>query len=136
MVGLRREYGHLSIGPSGHSGEIIESSQIDGAGVWQRFLHITIPSIRYPLSYTLATTLIAEFNVWGQPDMFNGGGIIIETINGFTHKSNLMLMQYIKQLGFGNYGANPGMASALSLLLGIIIVSVSMIQIKMMRENS
>ena len=42
-------------------------------------------------------------------------------------------MQYIKQLGFGNYGANPGMASALSLLLGIIIVSVSMIQIKMMR---
>ena len=116
--------------------EIIESSQIDGAGVWQRFLHITIPSIRYPLSYTLATTLIAEFNVWGQPDMFNGGGIIIETVNGFTHKSNLMLMQYIKQLGFGNYGANPGMASALSLLLGIIIVSVSMIQIKMMRKNS
>ena len=68
--------------------------------------------------------------------MFNGGGIIIETVNGFTHKSNMMLMQCIKQLGFGNYGANPGMASALSLLLGILIIAVSMIQIRLMRENS
>lgn len=48
----------------------------------------------------------------------------------------MMLMQCIKQLGFGNYGANPGMASALSLLLGIIIIAVSMIQIRLMRENS
>ncbi|MBR5561499.1 MAG: sugar ABC transporter permease [Clostridia bacterium] len=116
--------------------EIIESSQIDGANVWQRFIHITIPSIRYPLSYTLATTLIAEFNVWGQPEMFNDGGIIIETVNGFTHKSNLMLMQSIKSLGFDSFGANPGMASAMSLILGIIIVAVSLVQIHLMKENS
>ena len=116
--------------------EIIESSQIDGANIWQRFIHITIPSIRYPLSYTLATTLIAEFNVWGQPEMFNDGGIIIETVNGFTHKSNLMLMQSIKSLGFDSFGANPGMASAMSLILGIIIVAVSLVQIHLMKENS
>jgi len=116
--------------------EIIESSQIDGANVWQRFIHITIPSIRYPLSYTLATTLIAEFNVWGQPEMFNDGGIIIETVNGFTHKSNLMLMQSIKSLGFDSFGANPGMASAMSLILGVIIVAVSLVQIHLMKENS
>lgn len=116
--------------------EIIESSQIDGANTWQRFIHITIPSIRYPLSYTLATTLIAEFNVWGQPMMFNNGGIIVETVNGFTRKSNMMLMQYIKDLGFGNYGANPGVASAMSLALGLIIVAVSMVQINLMKENS
>ena len=116
--------------------EIIESSEIDGANTMQRFFHITLPSIRYPLSYTLATTLIAEFNVWGQPMMFNNGGIIVETVNGFTRKSNMMLMQYIKDLGFGNYGANPGVASAMSLALGLIIVLVSMVQIRLMRENS
>lgn len=102
----------------------------------QRFLYITIPSIRYPLSYTLATTLIAEFNIWGQPMLFNNGGIIVETVAGYTRKSNMMLMQYIKDLGFGNYGANPGIASAMSLVLGIIIMIVSMIQIRLMKENS
>ncbi len=116
--------------------EIIESSQIDGANAMQRFLYITIPSIRYPLSYTLATTLIAEFNIWGQPMLFNNGGIIVETVAGYTRKSNMMLMQYIKDLGFGNYGANPGIASAMSLVLGIIIMIVSMIQIRLMKENS
>jgi multiple sugar transport system permease protein len=116
--------------------EILESAQIDGANAWQRFIHITIPTIRYPLSYTLATATIAEFNIWGQPMMFNNGGIITETVNGFTRKSNMMLMQYIKDLGFGNYGSNPGVASAMALILGVVIVAVSMIQIRMMRENS
>ena len=116
--------------------EIIESSQIDGANTWQRFIHITIPSIRYPLSYTLTTAIIAEFNIWGQPMMFNDGGIIVETVNGFTRKSNMMLMQYIKDIGFGNFSSLPGMASAMSLILGVIIVAVSMIQIRLMRENA
>ncbi len=116
--------------------EILESAEIDGANAWQRLIHITIPSIRYPLSYTLTTALIAEFNIWGQPMMFNDGGVIVEVVNGFARKSNMMLMQYIKDIGFGNFSSLPGMASAMALILGLIIVSVSVIQIRMMRENS
>ena len=117
--------------------EILEAAEIDGASRVQRFFHISLPCIRFPLTYVLATTVIAEFNVWGQPYMFNNGGPVVDTVNGFARTSNIMLMQIIRDTGFkGSYGSNPGIASAMALLLGIIMVIVSIIQVCAMQKNS
>ena len=116
--------------------DILDASKVDGAGCVQRFFHIILPSMRYPLSYTLAVSIIAEFNVWGQPWMFNKGGPVVEIVNGFTRNSNMMMMQYIRDTGFqGAYGSNPGMASAMALILGIVMVAVSLIQVRIMQRN-
>lgn len=116
--------------------EIIESARMDGANSIQRFRYITIPMIKYPISYTFTTTLIAEFNVWGQPMMFNKGGNTVRMVNGFAETANTVLMQYIRDLGFGNASTNPGMASAMALILGMIIIVFSMMQIRLMQQNS
>lgn len=116
--------------------DILDASKVDGAGCIQRFFRIILPSMKYPLSYTLAVSIIAEFNVWGQPWMFNKGGPVVEIVNGFTRNSNMMMMQYIRDTGFqGAYGSNPGIASAMALILGAVMVVVSMIQVRIMQKN-
>lgn len=117
--------------------DLLEESKVDGANGIQSFLHVTIPCIRFPLSYVITTSLIAEFNVWGQPYMFNNGGPVIEMKNGFAHQSNLMLMQTIRNIGFnGSLGGNPGIASAMALILGMIMVCVSIVQAKIMQKGN
>lgn len=121
---------------AGVSTEILEAASVDGANSIQRFFHITIPAIKFPLQYTIITSVIAEFGIWGQPDMFNGGGPTLEVINGVNHQSNKMIMQYIAESGFGSSGVNAGIASAMALILGIIIFLVSLIQFRAMRSGN
>ena len=115
---------------------ILEAAEVDGANAWQRFIHVTLPSIRFPLEYTLVTSVIAEFNIWGQPDMFNKGGVITEVVNGVPRHANKMIIQYIMENGFGRLGVNAGIPSAMALLLGLLIFTVSLLQFKAMRRNA
>lgn len=121
---------------AGVSTEIQEASAVDGANAVQRFIHVTLPSIKFPLQYTLITSVIAEFGIWGQPDMFNKGGPSIEVVSGVNRQANKMIMQYIAESGFGSAGVNAGIASAMAILLGIIIFAVSLAQFRAMRENN
>lgn len=121
---------------AGVSQDLIDAADMDGANGMQKFWNVTFPSIRFPLSYIVTTSIIAEFNVWGQPYMFNNGGPVVGIENGFAHQSNLMLMQIIRNIGFnGSLGGNPGIASAMALFLGIIMVFVSLFQAKMMQRE-
>lgn len=115
---------------------LLEAASVDGANAWQRFIHIKLPSIRFPLQYTIITSVIAEFGIWGQPDMFNKGGPTVEMVNGFNRLSNKMIMQYLGENGFGKAGVNAGMASAMALTLGAIIFLVSIMQLRIMRRNA
>lgn len=121
---------------AGVSEDIQEAASVDGANTFQRFIHVTIPSIRFPLQYTIITSVIAEFGIWGQPDMFNAGGPTLEVVNGTAHQSNMMMMQYIASNGFGSSGVNAGIASAMALVLGMVIFIISLIQFRVMRRNA
>lgn len=117
-------------------GELYEAASVDGANGIQKFFHITLPGIRYPLTYTTIASVVAQFGIYGQPLMFNDGGPVTGVINGFDRKSNNVLLMYIFQLGFGRAGGDPGMASAMALVLGVVILAVSIVQFKVMRANA
>lgn len=116
--------------------ELYEAASVDGANGLQKFLHITLPGMRYPLTYTAIASVVQQFGIYGQPLMFNDGGPVISVVNGFDNKSNYVLLMYIFQLGFGRAGGDPGMASAMSLILGAVILAVSVLQFKLMRANA
>jgi multiple sugar transport system permease protein len=103
-----------------------EAADIDGANSWAKFFKITLPELKFPLLYSIVMGTIGAFNVFGQPYMLTGGG---------PNESTSVLMMYIQQYAFGRTTPVAGMASAMALLLGIVIAAVSAIQFRMLRNK-
>ena len=106
--------------------EQIEAAKIDGAGNFMIFRKILMPNIRFQLFLTTVTTTIAQFNVYGQPLMLTNGG---------PNNSTRVLMMDIQQNAFGSGVPAAGMASAMAVLLGLVIMVVSLIQFIAMRKQ-
>lgn len=103
---------------------LLEASEIDGATGLQRFFFVTLPSIKFQLVYTIVISVISQFNIYGQPLMLTGGG---------PQESTNVLLMYIRNLAFGTGSPIAGMSSAMAICLGIVIGTVSLVQIKMLR---
>lgn len=112
---------------NGVAQDLYEAAGMDGAGPVRRFVSITLPSIRFPLIYTFVMTTGASFNVFGQPLMMTDGG---------PQQSTHVLMMYIRQLAFGNGESIAGMASAMAVLLGVVILVISALQYYVMNRNA
>ncbi|MBD9758218.1 sugar ABC transporter permease [Enterococcus faecium] len=104
---------------AGVNEDLYEAAEIDGAGSFQKFLNVTLPSIRFPLLYTIVMTTAGAFNVFAQPLMMTGGG---------PNQSTTVLMMYIRSLAFSQGESIAGMASAMAVILGLIIMCVSVFQ--------
>lgn len=105
---------------------MLESADMDGAGRLQKFFYITIPSIKFPIVYTLITSVIAQFNIYGQP--------LILTQGGPGQSTNVLLM-YIRNLAFGTGSPIAGIASAMGTCLGLLIGVISVVQLKMLHSQ-
>jgi ABC-type sugar transport systems, permease components len=112
---------------SGVDPSILESADLDGADGLRKFWYITLPSIKFQLVYALVTSVISEFNIYGQP--------LILTVGG-PNESTYVLLMYIRNLAFGIGNPIAGMASAMAVCLGFVIGVVSIIQIRMINRNA
>lgn len=89
------------------SGEILEASELDGANAWERFRHITLPSIAPVVSVVGLLQVIWDLRVFAQIYFLQQAG-------GLPEKTNL-LGTYIYNLGIGS--SNFGMASAVAIFM-------------------
>lgn len=112
---------------AGVSKDLYEAAEMDGAGAARKFFSVTLPSIRFPLIYTFVMTTAGAFNVFGQPLMMTDGG---------PRQSTHVLMMYIRQLAFGHGESIAGMASAMAVLLGLVILVISALQYYVMNRNT
>ena len=88
-----------------------EAADIDGANSLQKFFFITIPSISPITFYILVTGLIGSLQ---------GFTVYQIMTNGSTTNTIMPVLLIYKYLG-GDYGSFYGYASALAIVLGIII---------------
>ncbi len=112
---------------AGVSRDLYEAAEMDGAGAGRKFISITLPSIRFPLIFTFVMTTAGAFNVFGQPLMMTDGG---------PRQTTHVLMMYIRQLAFGHGESIAGMASAMAVLLGLVILVISALQYYVMNRNA
>lgn len=112
---------------SGISRDLYEAAELDGASGTVKFFKITLPMIKFPLLYTIVMSTAGAFNVFAQPLMVTGGG---------PEQSTHVLMMYIRTLAFGQGQSVAGMASAMSILLGLVIVIIAAFQFKIMYSNA
>ena len=105
--------------------ECIEAAKIDGAGKWKTFRHITFPLIQNKSVFILITSTIASFQMLDQIMVMTRGG---------PAKSTEVAVLYIYQQSFDFL--NMGYASALSVVLFLILLVFSFVQMKfMMKDN-
>ena len=86
------------------SASLYEAAEMDGAGVWQRFIHITIPGIWPTISFCIVTTTIASLQMFDQSYIMTQGGPLYKTET---------VVEYIYDRGFQTAPYDIGYASAI-----------------------
>lgn len=100
-------------------GELYDASEVDGAGWWRRLFSVTLPLLSPSTFFVLVISLINGFQVFDQVYAMTSGGP-----NGASE----VVVQQIYDLTF-RYG-KAGDASALSWMLFIVILAITIIQIR------
>ena len=104
---------------------LYEASAIDGANFWNQFKSIIFPGIKSVFAFVTLTTVIASFNVFGQPQLITKGG---------PTQSTKSLIMVIQQTIFD--GNNLGMGTAMALLMGAVVMIFALLQNFLTREKS
>ncbi|MDL4839024.1 carbohydrate ABC transporter permease [Aquibacillus rhizosphaerae] len=103
-----------------------EAAELDGANAFQRFKNITWPMVK-PVTFFLVIT-----NIIGGAQMFTEVNIMTPT--GGPEYSSATVVFYIWQKAFNNL--QMGYASTMSVVLGLIIFIVTLIQFKLNDRSS
>lgn len=105
--------------------QLYEAAAIDGATGWQAFWRITLPLLRPVLLFIVTTTIIASFNLFGQPFFMTGGGQGIALDNGPLEPIMLQIYRegFVRNI--------QGGASAMSFLVATIMILVSYINFRL-----
>lgn len=103
---------------------LYEAAAMDGANSWQMFFGITLPLLQPVLLFIVTTTIIASFNLFGQPLMMTRGAPAQPTGGGATEP----VMMRIFNEGF----VRPfqGSAAAMSFVIALIMVAASILNFK------
>lgn len=113
---------------NGVSKDVLEAADVDGAGPVRKFFAIVLPSIRNQLAYTVVLTTVAQFNIYGQPLMLTGGG---------PNNSTNVLLMVIRDLAFPSFGGKSisGLASAMALMLGMVMIVIALLQYRFVGDE-
>ena len=104
---------------------LLEAAMLDGAGAWRRFRNVTMPMLS-PVTFFLVVT-----GIIGGAQMF--AEINIMTPTGGPEFGSATIVWYIWQQGFQNL--QMGYATAMSLVLGLMIFVVTAIQFYLNSRN-
>ncbi|WP_060672760.1 carbohydrate ABC transporter permease [Rossellomorea vietnamensis] len=104
--------------------ELYEAGSLDGTNSWQRLIHITLPTIKPTMIFVILTSTIASFNVYGQPYLMTRGG---------PGTSTQVLLMNIVEEGFNQ--RQLGNAAAMSIMMALIMIVISIIQFRITREK-
>jgi multiple sugar transport system permease protein len=98
-------------------GHLYEAAAIDGAGVFTKFRHVTIPLISPVIFFNLVLSIIGSFQVFTNIYVMTQGG---------PANSTLVYVIYLYQKAFQDF--NMGYASALAWILFLVIMFFTAIQ--------
>lgn len=104
--------------------EQYEAAAIDGATGLQRIIRITVPCLKRTHLLVLFLQAIASFKIFGQVFLITNGG---------PAGASRTLLQYVYETGFTTF--QIGQASAASFVLLLVILSVSIVQLRIMNRQ-
>ncbi len=100
--------------------DLYEAAEMDGTRPARVFWRITLPLLMPNLLVVLVLALIRAVQIFDEVYVLTGGG---------PGTSTLYLTQYIYETGFASQLRNPGLAAAASILMGVVLVVLTLIQL-------
>lgn len=127
IVALWKEIGYYMVmflaGLQSISRNYYEAAEIDGANAVQKFFRITLPLISPTTFFVLIISIIGSFQIFDLTTVLTAGGP--------ANSTNTLIM-YVYQAGFKFF--KMGYASALSSILFIIVLLLTIIQNKVSKK--
>ena len=109
--------------------DIYEAASIDGATGWQSFRRITLPLLLVAVGPLLIASFVFNFNNFNLIYLFiSGGPPIVGASTQAGHTD--ILLSYVYKLAFesGGRGVQYGLASAISILVFIVVGAITLFQ--------
>lgn len=108
--------------------ELYEAASVDGAGLWKKLWHVTLPQMRTVMLVTMILQIIGTAQVFLEPYLFTSGG---------PDNATMTVLLLIYNYAFGNsLGASYGEAAALSLMLVAFLAIFSLVYLRATRAWS
>lgn len=103
--------------------QLYESAEIDGAGIWQQFRHVTLPMITPIIFYDVITSTIGSLQIFQEA--------YVMTSNGQGGPANSLLFYNLHMWNKAFVGFDMGYAMAMSMVLFMIVSVLTLINLKL-----
>lgn len=100
--------------------ELHEAAQIDGAGRWTRFVHVTLPMISPTILFNLVIGIVAALQAFTVPYIATGGG---------PNYATWFFIIHLYQNGFQNF--DMGYASALAWVFLVLVLALTFVNLRL-----
>jgi len=100
--------------------ELYDAAEVDGAGRWRKFRHVTLPMISPTMFFNLIMGIIGALKVFAMAFVATGGGPSRATWFFALHLYN-WAFQYFEM----------GYAAALAWIFAVVVIAITMIQFKL-----
>lgn len=119
-------------GLQGIPGEYYDAAAVDGANRWQTFWHITLPLLRPVLLFIVVTNTIGALQVF---DIVFAAttGVAGETSGGGPANSTMVVVLHMYNTAFKFF--RMGRATAMAVILFVIIFVITLIQLRLLQER-
>ena len=104
---------------------LYEAAELDGAGAWHRFRHVTVPMLGPTFVFVGVVTMIAAFQIFSEPYVMTQGGPL---------KSTLTLVLFMYEQGFRWW--RLGFAAAIAVVLFLLTLVGTLVQLRLRRERA
>ena len=105
--------------------ELHEAAELDGAGPWQRFRHITLPALQPAMIFVTVMTVLGNFQLFAEPYVMTQGGPLRSTVS-------LVMLMY--EQGFRWW--RMGLAAAIAFLLFVLMLAATRLQLRLQRPRT
>ena len=100
---------------------LYEAAEVDGAGSWSRFWHVTLPGVRPVLVFLVLIGLIGGFQLFELPFvLLQGAG---------PNSAGLTIVMYLYNTGFVTGDLGYASAVGWTLALGMLLVSLAQMRL-------
>lgn len=110
--------------------DYLDAAAVDGATSWQKFRDIVIPQLNPTIVFLVVTGVISNLQVFTQVRSMSSQG------TGGPLNSTISIVLYVYQKAFASLPSKMGYASAMTVVLFLIILLITIVQLRVLQRDT